>query len=1067
MKHLMLFLLAGLFSIGNTYSQTIDFEHFKVLKPRNIGPAGMSGRVTAIDVNLSDTDKIFVGTASGGVWKSENGGISWEPIFDDQDILSIGALKINQQNPDEIWVGTGEGNPRNSQNSGAGVYKSIDGGKTWKLMGLTQTKVIHRIIINQHDPNTVLIGAQGPAWGPNAERGVFKTIDGGSTWKKVLYVNDETGIGDMVQDPSNPNKIIAALWEFGRKPWTFNSGGPGSGMYISYDAGDNWKKLTSKEGLPKGDLGRMGIAFSASKPNIVYALIEAKVNGLYKSVNGGENWRLVSEKNIGNRPFYYAEIYVDPQNENRIYNLHSYVTLSEDGGKSFRSIADYGNGVHPDHHAFWINPDDPSYIIDGNDGGLAISRDGAETWQFVSNLPVGQFYHVSIDNDYPYNIYGGMQDNGSWIGPSYVLKAGGIRNYDWQEIYFGDGFDVAPKSNDNRYGYAMSQGGNISFYDRVTGMTEFIKPVHPDGTYLRYNWNAALALDPKNTCGLYYGSQFVHKSLDCGKSWEIISPDLTTNDTSKQKQLESGGLTIDATQAENHTTILCISPSPYNEKEIWAGTDDGNLQFTRDGGQNWSNLSDKLPGMPRGAWIPQIVLSDINEGEIFVVVNDYRRNNWTPYLYHSTNNGLSFNRIVDQSDVKGFVCSVIQDPEEPSLIFCGTDDGLYMSLNYGQSWQKFKNGFPSVQVRDMKIQKRESDLVLGTFGRSFWVIDDLHPYREIARTNGQVLQNDFAVFPPVDAYLSNIRSYHGIRFAAQGEFVGDNKRSGVAQFKVWKKPAIKTTAPPANIKNSKRKKKEEMKKEVKKEEGKKKGDKEQITLHILNTGGDTLRTIKRDFKEGMNIINWRLDQKGEIFPSRSDRDPDRGEPGGVDVLPGKYMAHLIYGDQSEAVEINVLADPRANITASNQRDVALAMDDYNKLVKRATEGFDKLKQAKKTIALVDKLATTLPDTLRKEIVKLNKDTKKEISSLMDYYMDAPDQKGIVRDPGKLNANLFRTRGYISSSQQKPGKNAMNSYHNTARMTEEILSKIDAFFKGDWNAYQDKIEKLKFDLFKDF
>jgi photosystem II stability/assembly factor-like uncharacterized protein len=436
------------------------------------------------------------------VWESKDGGISWTPIFDDQVTLAIGAIKINQQNPSEIWVGTGEGNPRNSHNSGKGLFRTLDGGRTWKRVGLENTHTIHRILIDEHNPATVYVGAAGSAWGPNPERGVYKTTDSGATWTRILYSNDKTGVGDMVMDPDNPRKIIAALYEYSRTPWDFVSGGEGSGLHITYDGGVTWKKITSEEGLPKGNLGRIGLAIAPSQPDIVYALVEAKENGLYKSVDGGETWSLVSTKNIGNRPFYYHELYVDPQNENRIWNLYSYVSKSEDGGKTFVNILDYGKGVHPDHHAFWIHPDDPEYMIDGNDGGLNISRDGGRNWYFCENIPVGQFYHINVDHEYPYNIYGGMQDNGSWVGPAFVLKAGGIRNNDWRELYFGDGFDVLPRLDNTRYGWAMSQGGNLAYYDRETGLNSFVKPVHPEGTKLRFNWNAALAAIPAVDCGI-------------------------------------------------------------------------------------------------------------------------------------------------------------------------------------------------------------------------------------------------------------------------------------------------------------------------------------------------------------------------------------------------------------------------------------------------------------------------------------------------------------------------------------------------------------------------------------
>ncbi|MFT7451746.1 MAG: photosystem II stability/assembly factor-like uncharacterized protein, partial [Patescibacteria group bacterium] len=560
-------------------AQKIDVSQLEGLKIRNIGPAGMSGRVTAIDVNLKNPQIIFAGTASGGVWQTENGGISWKPVFDEAPLQSVGSIAINQKNPAEIWVGTGEGNPRNSHNSGDGIYKSIDGGKTWMDMGLKNTRLIHRIIIDKENSNTVYAGVLGSAWGPSKNRGVYKTTNGGTTWKKILYIGEEIGVADMVVDPSNPNKLLVAMWEFGRKPWTFNSGGKGSGMHLTYDGGKTWKKITPKEGLPKGELGRMGLAFAPSKPNIVYALVEAKENAFYKSTDGGEKWKkMATDDKIGNRPFYYSDIFVDPHNENRIISIHSVITKSEDGGKTFESFV--GWNVHPDHHAFWIHPDDPNFMIDGNDGGLNISYDGGQNWRFAENLPLAQFYHIDYDMEIPYNICGGMQDNGSWVGPSSVWKRGGIRNSDWQEVLFGDGFDVALRHDDSRYGWGMSQGGYLSYFDRLTGHTQYIRPAHPDGEKLRFSWNAALAKVPNTSCGIYYGSQYVHRSLDCGQSWEIISPDLTTNDSTKQKQDESGGLTKDVTAAENFTTILAIAPSPVDKDVIWVGTDDGNLQLT-------------------------------------------------------------------------------------------------------------------------------------------------------------------------------------------------------------------------------------------------------------------------------------------------------------------------------------------------------------------------------------------------------------------------------------------------------------------------------------------------------
>lgn len=1038
------------------YGQSIDLEQFESMKFRNIGPAGMSGRITAIDVNLADKDIIFVGSASGGVFKSDNGGITWNPLFDDQLNLSIGSIKINQQNPAEIWVGTGEGNPRNSLNTGGGIYKTIDGGKTWKHMGLKDSKVIHRIIINSNNTNEVLLGVTGAPWGDSKERGVYKTVDGGKTWKNVLYVNEKTGVADMVVNPTNPNHIIAAMWEHRRQPWDFVSGGKGSGLYITYDGGDNWKEITDKEGLPKGDLGRMGIAFAPSKPNMVYALIEAKVNGLYGSIDGGEKWNKISEKDIGNRPFYYAELYVDPNNENRIYNLWSYVSRSQDGGKTFKTIMDYGNNVHPDHHSFWIDPDDSNYLINGNDGGLNISRDGGETWRFITNLPVGQFYHVNVDDDFPYNVYGGMQDNGSWAGPGFVLKRGGIRNNDWQELYFGDGFDVSSKPGNSRYGYAMSQGGNIGYYDRETGKTKFIKPVTQDSIELRYNWNAALAQDPFHDCGLYFGSQYVHYSPDCGVTWSVISKDLTTNDTLKQQQDKSGGLTIDATNAENYTTILAIAPSPINKDVVWASTDDGNLQITKDAGKTWTNVASRMTGLPKGSWLPQVEVSKYNEGEAYVVANDYRRNNYAAYAYHTTNYGQTWRRIANDNQIKGFVLSIVQDPKEPNLLFLGTDVGLYVSFDGGNKWTHWTKNFPNVQITDLKIQPTFHDLVIGTFGRSLWILDDIRPLRQIAKEGMSILNKDMVFFEPAPAYLTSNRSYDGIRFVAQGEFIGDNK-SSAAVFNYWLKPIAEKT-------DEKGSEKEE--KDIDKvEKGSK--DKNKIYITIYDQAGDTIRNFSEKVKDrGFQKIYWRKNMNGVRYPSRGDEKEDDDPAGGGSVLPGIYKVTFEHGDIRDSVSIDVKQDPRAMMELDKLEKIRSARSQFYKDVDLARESFASLQKLKKKIKIVETMMVAEPDTIQDQIKKMNGELNKKISKIEDLFMMPTDVKGIQRNPNTVNAKLGNASYYIGSSWGDIGQNASRSMEIAHDTVVKATDQIKGFLNDDWKNYLMKIKELQLDPLKD-
>lgn len=1033
-------------------AQQIDLSQLKSLSPRNIGPAGMSGRVTAIDVDLKNPENIYVGTASGGVWKSTGGGVDWTPVFEKEACQNIGAIAINQQNPSEVWVGTGEGNPRNSHNSGIGIFKSLDGGKSWKNMGLTETKLIHRIRINPFNPDEVVVAALGSAWGPNRERGVFKTTDGGKSWKNVLFVNDSTGCAELVMDPTNPKKLIASMWEFGRKPWTFVSGGKGSGLYISYDGGENWKKIGAKEGLPEGDLGRFGLAIAPSRPEIVYALVEAKENAVYKSTDGGEKWTKIStDNNAGNRPFYYAEIYVDPSNENRIYSLWTNVSRSEDGGRTWQNLLDfnYFSGVHPDHHAMWIHPQNPDYIIEGNDGGLNISYDRGNTWRFVENLPVAQFYHINYDMSTPYNIGGGMQDNGSWVGPSEVWQSGGIRNHHWLEVDFGDGFDVAFRPDSPRYVYAMSQGGNVSYIDTETGKSQFIKPIHPDGTELRFNWDAAMAQNPFQACGLYFGSQFLHKSLDCGKTWEIISPDLTTNDTLKQRlSKKSGGLTPDVTAAENYTTIIAIAPSPADENVIWVGTDDGNLQLTIDGGKSWKNLSEKLPDCPKGVWIPQIEVSAKNAGEAFVVVNHYRRNDFRPFLYHTTDFGKSWKNLADEKQVDGFCRSVVQDPEESNLIFLGTEHGLYFSLDYGKNWQKWTEGFPSVPVSDMKIHPREHDLIIATFGRAAWIMDDIRPLREIAAA--KKLPETFTIFPASDGYLAWQKSVDALRFSADAFYTAPNA-SRFVQFRYFN--------PAPKMKDA------EKKKEEKTEAAKSDKKEEKIKIAVLNEAGDTIRSFSVKSDTGLVRLTWLMDVNGVRFPSRRDASADDDSPSGGNALPGKYKIFVSHKGVSDSTAATVFLDPRLKESPADVVAKQNARKRLQEKVKTITQAFEQLKDAQKTIKNVDASLANVPDSLKNQIAKTGKSLNTKLDSLINLFVEPENQKGLVRSQDNLSAKLNRAFGYLNASEGAPSASAMIAVRQAMETAGTTLVAVNKFFQKDWTDYQAQVEAVKASLFK--
>lgn len=1059
----LLFLLS-LILISSISAQEFSMDHVKKIHPRNIGPGGMSGRVTSIDVVTSDPDIMYAGTASGGLWKSTSGGIKWKPIFDKEVTSSIGAVAIQQSNPSVIWAGTGEGNPRNSLNGGYGIYKSLDGGKNWKLMGLEKTRHIHRVVIDPTNPNIVYVAAIGSPWGIHPERGIFKTIDGGETWNKVLFANNKTGAADLIMDPTNPNKLIAALWEHKRDPWFFKSGGEGSGLYITHDGGKTWQERTDKDGLPKGDLGRIGIAIARNKPNIVYALIEAKKNALYKSEDGGFNWKKINDKNdIGNRPFYYSEIYVDPQNENRVYSVFTYVNVSEDGGKNFKQLMPaYGvdNGVHPDHHAWWIHPEDGNFMIDGNDGGLNITRDGGRTWRFIGNLPVAQFYHINVDNEYPYNVYGGMQDNGSWRGPAYVWKAQGIRNSYWQEISFGDGFDVVPDKDDSRYGWSMSQQGFVSRYDWMTGNNYTVKPTHPDPEVkLRFNWNAAINIDPFDNNTLYFGSQFVHKSKDKGLTWEVISPDLSTNDPEKLKQAESGGLTMDATGAENHCTILVIEPSPLEQNMLWAATDDGRVHITQNGGANWTDISENIKGLPSGSWIVQIKASNKKKGEALLVANDYRRFNYTPYAYRTVDYGKTWERIVDNGDVQSYVLSIVEDPIEKNLLFLGTDDGLYISLNAGRKWTKWTSGFPTVSVKDLIIQPREHDLVIGTFGRAAWVLDDIRPLRALAK-NKNILTQKLQLFNPPTAYQAAYQQPTGSRFGADALYNGENRDFG-AHISFF------VTVEQKEASKKEKDKKENNEEEVDENEEKKvKWD----SIHLKIYDGDRLiRTLKQKTPDstGIHKVRWFMDEKGVDRPSRKIQKSKR-EPGGVTVKPGTYKLLMEYGDQKSESSIEVKSDPRLQVSQQNINEIYDASKNLESMRQTVADAVKQLVESKEVASKYQKELKKLDKKKFKDQIKSSKDIIKKIDSTIAIYLGKEDKRqGITRNPEVTVMQRLGTAGWYTGSRQNGltvTEKTLIKHANDA--LKEALDKTNSFFREDWKPYQEAIEKLETSPFKE-
>jgi len=1084
MRKLTLLCICSAFVCLFATAQKVSLEQFKDLKPRNIGPAGMSGRITTIDVVLDNPNIIYLGSASGGVWKTENSGSTWTPVFDEQPTQNIGTVAIQQSNPNIVWVGTGEGNPRNSVNIGEGIFKSMDAGKTWKRMGLENTRNIHRIIIDPVNPNTVYVAAIGTPYGIHPERGVFKTTDGGDTWTKILYTNDTSGCSDLVMDPSNPNRLLASMWQHRRTPWDFKSGGPGSGLYLTIDGGKNWKKLGKDDGLPEGDYGKIGLAFATNQPSRVYAMVEATKNGLYKSDDGGAKWQLVTNdpKVVTNRPFYFQDIRVDPQNENRIYNIHDQVEVSEDGGKTFVTLIPY-SGIHPDHHAWWIHPKNGSFMIEGNDGGIGITHDRGRNWTFDDKIPVGQFYHINTDNEMPYHVMGGMQDNGSWHGPAYTWINGGIRNDYWDNIGSGDGFDVMPDAEDASWVYSESQGGNIDRRNWKTGESWFIKPPPLDPKLmLRFNWNTAMAQDPCDKKTIYLGSQFLHKSTNKGVSWEIISPDLTTDDTTEIKAFQTtGGLTLDITGAETHCTIITISPSAKEQGTIWAGTDDGNVQLTRDGGKTWENFRGKIPSMPLGCWIPQITASRYNAGEAFVVANDYRRGDFKPYLFRTTDYGKTWKRMVDETKVRGYALCMIEDPVEPNLIFVGTENGLWISFDNGSTFQQWKNGYPSVSTYDMAIQEREADLVVATFGRSLWVFDDIRPFRKLAADKGMAITSPINIFPAPDAYQAQFRTATGYEWSVDGLYEAENRRRGAEVSFFINKPkgqkAKEDNRQPQPIPAP-----EEQQGGGRRRAGGfggaglgqgipgagKRGD--SVRVRIYNDKNELIRSLQWGVDSGFNRQYWGMEEKGFRQPGSPKLPSTAQEPGGLPVFPGTYKLVITYAGASDSTLVTVKDDPRLG----NRNEIRSAQralyERLRKSVDRLTEGMDRLTESEEVCT---KLQTELRGIEGKDADSLRKMTTKmqdEIKSIRDFINGkTSDRQGLARNPFDVTvmSQLREAEQSIGSKMALPGTQEETMVANAEKAIADALQKINAFFEGKWAAYRSLVESTKVNLFKDY
>src|SRR5215472_2917810 len=878
--------------IASAYAADAPFTSSSIsgLGARNIGSAAMSGRISCIAGAREPSGKItlFIGSASGGVWKSDDSGTRYRPIFDEQPVQSIGAIALDPKNSKNVWVGTGESWTRNSVSIGDGIYKSTDGGETWSRSGLDKSERIARITIDPRNSDTVFAAVPGALWSDSPDRGLYKTTDGGKTWQLVLKgANLSTGCTDVDIDPTNPDTMFAAMWDFRRKGWEYRSGGAvpaaasASGLFRSTDGGNTWTEITDQanKGFPKKPYGRLAVAIAPSKPQRVYAFVESPESALFVSDDGGATWEKRDKSQwMVWRPFYFANLIVDPKNPDRLFKPDGSLIVSEDGGKSFSVVGGF-QGAHGDAHDVWIDPTNPQVVFAGDDGGMWYSYNGGSKWWKGENLPVSQFYHVSLDEKDPYQVYGGLQDNSSWVGDSEY--PGGITNHRWENMFNGDGFWMFEDPADPDYIYAEYQGGEIGRINRNTHSARNIKPRPNYNEKLRFNWNTPIALSPNEKETIYVGAQFLFRSRDHCQTWERISPDLTTNDPAKQKQEQSGGVTVDNSSAETHTTIYSISESPKDPNLIWVGTDDGNLQLTRDGGKSWTNVVGNVKGLPKASWVSWVEAGRFAPGTAYAAFDRHTFGDMTPWVYRTTDFGKSWTRIVGpEQGVRGYAHVVKEDLVASSLLFVGTEFGLWISLDAGRHWAEFKGGdFPSVAVRDMQIHPREHDLVLATHGRGIWIIDDLTPLRALSN---DALSREVAFLAnrPAQQRMLEVGGWP----EGDAHFVGPNPAGG-AEITYYQR-SRHLFGP--------------------------------IKIEVIGEDGKVIDTVSPTKRRGINRVGWSM----QVKPPRVPRAATVAFAGsqGPRVVPGTYTVRLTKGADVIDAKLVIGLDRRAPFTVADRRE---------------------------------------------------------------------------------------------------------------------------------------------------
>ena len=944
---------------------------FGAMKARHIGPALMSGRVADLEGHPTNPKILYAGTAGGGVWRSTDGGVTFKSIFDDH-CQSIGVVTVDPTDPDNtIWVGTGEIWTRNSVSVGDGLYRSTDAGKSWDKIGFEKSERISSIQINPNNPKEIYVGILGALWGDSEVRGVYKSTDSGQNWSKILYLNQQTGCSDLTMDPNDPNTLYAAFWEFRRTAYSFNSGGANSALFKSTDGGQNWNKIHN--GFPSGKLGRIAIAIAPSAPNVLYSVIESEKKenkGLYRSDDGGASWTHQNKDfELAVRPFYFSRLVVHPTNAEKVAKAGLFGSISEDGGKTFRTI---GSGVHPDIHDYWFGVEDEDRMYLGSDGGFYRSWDGGTIWEMVKGLPLSQFYHVTVDNAEPFNVYGGLQDNGSWVGLS--ASSGGIEPGDWTSVGFGDGFRVYPHPTKKGICYSEMQGAQFIWrVDMKKNQSKTIQPVALEGDpKYRFNWNPPITTSVHNPSRLYVGSQFLHMSDDEGDSWEKISPDLSTNDPSKQNQIKSGGISTDNSGAENHCTVFTISESPLHEKIIWAGTDDGNVQLTRDGGKNWTNLTTNFPGLPANTWCYHIEASNHSPTTAYAVFDGHTQNDGGTYVYKTSDYGKTWNSIIND-DVVGFARSIQEDYVNPRLLFWGTEFGLYITVDGGNNWSKFTNNMPAAAVHHVTLHKRDHALVMATHGRGVIVIDDITPLRQLTK---EVASKNVHFFEQEASIIKEPTSFGGT--ATFGEFVGSNPTNAAQIFYYLKKRHTF---------------------------GK-------MFLKIYNSSGEMVADLPPGKSKGINIVNWNYRYKHpKIAKAKTFTFGGFNAP----YMPqGEYTIKLTKGKEAYEHKLLLVPDPssvHSDEDRAFQHEIAMKLYNMNEEMAYIIDQVEAI--SAKSENLKSNESSRITGKSKKLLAAIEKYKQPLVILTGDNYVDSADPQ--------LRENIATLYGNVASYPGRPGE----------------------------------------------